>query len=188
MFDHVVPGGVIVFDDYGWWQYRAQKQLEDEFMRARGYDILELPTAPRPRDIGALKEPLERRARVAALAPSELVGLRRPGINAAACSVSRKYAEITLTATRFRRSWGKPGTQPITHAATVARCRPDAVGDAHGAIASHLTLRRGPSADRLICWRAFAKHQLCACDLAGGAQCAEERRCSVSRMVDPSAS
>jgi O-methyltransferase len=39
-----VPGGVIVFDDYGWWQYRTQKQAEDEFMRARGYDILELPT------------------------------------------------------------------------------------------------------------------------------------------------
>jgi O-methyltransferase len=44
LFDRVVPGGVIVFDDYGWWQYRTQKQAEDEFMRARGYDILELPT------------------------------------------------------------------------------------------------------------------------------------------------
>jgi O-methyltransferase len=44
LFDRVVPGGVIVFDDYGWWQYRAQKSAEDEFMRARGYEILELPT------------------------------------------------------------------------------------------------------------------------------------------------
>lgn len=44
LFDRVVPGGVIVFDDYGWWQYRLQKQSEDEFMRARGYEILELPT------------------------------------------------------------------------------------------------------------------------------------------------
>ena len=44
LFDRVVSGGVIVFDDYGWWQYRTQKPVEDEFMRARGYDILELPT------------------------------------------------------------------------------------------------------------------------------------------------
>lgn len=44
LFDRVVPGGVVVFDDYGWWQYRAQKQAEDAFMRARGHEILELPT------------------------------------------------------------------------------------------------------------------------------------------------
>lgn len=44
LFDRVVPGGVVVFDDYGWWPYRAQKQVVDAFMRTSGYDILELPT------------------------------------------------------------------------------------------------------------------------------------------------
>lgn len=44
LFDRVVPGGVIVFDDYGWYLYRKQKQAEDRFMSARGYAILELPT------------------------------------------------------------------------------------------------------------------------------------------------
>jgi O-methyltransferase len=44
LFDRVVPGGVIVFDDYGWWQYRHQKRAEDDFMKSRGYEILELPT------------------------------------------------------------------------------------------------------------------------------------------------
>lgn len=44
LFDKVVPGGVVVFDDYGWKLFEKQKQAEDEFMRARGYEILELPT------------------------------------------------------------------------------------------------------------------------------------------------
>jgi len=44
LFDRVSPGGVIVFDDYGWVGYRAQQQAEDVFMRARGHRILELPT------------------------------------------------------------------------------------------------------------------------------------------------
>jgi hypothetical protein len=44
LFDKVLPGGVIVFDDYGWKVFRKQKDAEDEFMRARGYHILELPT------------------------------------------------------------------------------------------------------------------------------------------------
>jgi O-methyltransferase len=44
LFDRVLPGGVIVFDDYGWKVFRRQKEAEDAFMRARRYDILELPT------------------------------------------------------------------------------------------------------------------------------------------------
>src|SRR5712691_8148737 len=44
LFDRVSPGGVIVFDDYGWLAYQAQQIAEDAFVRARGYRILELPT------------------------------------------------------------------------------------------------------------------------------------------------
>lgn len=44
LFDLVVPGGVIVFDDYGWKLFEKQKLAEDEFMKAYGYEILELPT------------------------------------------------------------------------------------------------------------------------------------------------
>ncbi|MEM1368140.1 MAG: TylF/MycF/NovP-related O-methyltransferase [Cyanobacteria bacterium P01_H01_bin.15] len=44
LFDKVTPGGLIVFDDYGWSGYRAQKEAEDVFMSQRGYNILELPT------------------------------------------------------------------------------------------------------------------------------------------------
>lgn len=44
LFDRVTPGGVIVFDDYGWKLFERQKSAEDAFMRERGYEILELPT------------------------------------------------------------------------------------------------------------------------------------------------
>lgn len=44
LWDRVVPGGLIVFDDYGWAAYSAQKQAEDAFMAERGHTILELPT------------------------------------------------------------------------------------------------------------------------------------------------
>ena len=44
LFDRISPGGVVVFDDYGWIGYRAQQKAEDNFVQARGHRILELPT------------------------------------------------------------------------------------------------------------------------------------------------
>jgi O-methyltransferase len=44
VFNKLVPGGMIVLDDYGWQWYRAQKDAEDKFFAERGYRVLELPT------------------------------------------------------------------------------------------------------------------------------------------------
>jgi len=44
LFDRVVAGGFILFDDYGWSGYRAQKEAEDVWLAARGHFVLELPT------------------------------------------------------------------------------------------------------------------------------------------------
>ena len=44
LYDRVSPGGLIIFDDYGWALYRQQKEMADGFMLARGHSILELPT------------------------------------------------------------------------------------------------------------------------------------------------
>lgn len=44
LFDRVVPGGIVIFDDYGWLEYVRQKRAEDAFMIEQGYSILELPT------------------------------------------------------------------------------------------------------------------------------------------------
>ncbi len=44
LFDRVVPGGTIVFDDYGWKVFHRQKDAEDAFFAERGYHIMELPT------------------------------------------------------------------------------------------------------------------------------------------------
>lgn len=44
LWDRLVPGGLIVFDDYGWASYGAQKSAEDAFMAERGHKIMELPT------------------------------------------------------------------------------------------------------------------------------------------------
>lgn len=44
LFDRMVPGAVMVLDDYGWLGYRKQKIAEDDWMAKRGYHILELPT------------------------------------------------------------------------------------------------------------------------------------------------
>ena len=44
LFDRVVSGGYIVFDDYGWKQFKKQRDAENQFMAERGHFILELPT------------------------------------------------------------------------------------------------------------------------------------------------
>lgn len=44
LFDKVVPGGMILFDDYGWTGYAAQRHAENAFMKDRGHHVLELPT------------------------------------------------------------------------------------------------------------------------------------------------
>ena len=44
LFDRVTTGGMIVFDDYGWSGYRAQKDSADAFMKSQGLSVLELPT------------------------------------------------------------------------------------------------------------------------------------------------
>lgn len=44
LFERVVSGGYIIFDDYGWVLARKQKDAIDRFMNPRGYSVLELPT------------------------------------------------------------------------------------------------------------------------------------------------
>jgi O-methyltransferase len=44
LFDRMVPGAVMVLDDYGWLGYREQKLAEDPWLAKRGYRVLELPT------------------------------------------------------------------------------------------------------------------------------------------------
>lgn len=44
LFDRVLPGGVIVLDDYGWLAYREQKIAIDAFLASYKIKVLELPT------------------------------------------------------------------------------------------------------------------------------------------------
>jgi len=44
LFDKVTPGGIIVFDDFGWMCNAGQMSAELSFMNERGHHILELPT------------------------------------------------------------------------------------------------------------------------------------------------
>uniref|UniRef100_UPI0035AE4440 class I SAM-dependent methyltransferase n=1 Tax=Hylemonella sp. TaxID=2066020 RepID=UPI0035AE4440 len=44
LWDRMVPGAMLVFDDYGWEAYRAQKLAEDAWLQARGFHVIELPT------------------------------------------------------------------------------------------------------------------------------------------------
>ena len=44
LFDKVTPGGMIVFDDFGWICNVNQTRSELAFMNERGHSIMELPT------------------------------------------------------------------------------------------------------------------------------------------------
>jgi O-methyltransferase len=45
LFDRIVPGGIIILDDYEWAMgYRRQKLAEDPWFEARGYRVFPLPT------------------------------------------------------------------------------------------------------------------------------------------------
>jgi hypothetical protein len=43
-WDKLVPGAPVLLDDYGWAQYRPQKEAMDAFAAAHGVEILTLPT------------------------------------------------------------------------------------------------------------------------------------------------
>ena len=44
LWDRVVPGAIVILDDYGWAGGLPQKRAEDAFFAERGYQVLELPT------------------------------------------------------------------------------------------------------------------------------------------------
>lgn len=44
LFNKVVKGGIIIFDDFGWMGYDKQTKAEIEWLGKKGYSILELPT------------------------------------------------------------------------------------------------------------------------------------------------
>ena len=44
IYNRIVKGGIIIFDDYGWANYKMQLQVEKEFLEKKGQKILELPT------------------------------------------------------------------------------------------------------------------------------------------------
>ena len=44
LFDRMVPGGILILDDYEWSLYRGQKLAEDAWFEARRYRVMPLPT------------------------------------------------------------------------------------------------------------------------------------------------
>lgn len=44
LYGRLAVGGMVIFDDYGWTGYQAQKRAADEFAAAHSLSILELPT------------------------------------------------------------------------------------------------------------------------------------------------
>ena len=43
----IVPGGLLILDDFGWWGYRAQKVAEGPLRAEYRLQVLELPTSQR---------------------------------------------------------------------------------------------------------------------------------------------
>jgi O-methyltransferase len=44
VYDRLVPGGIVVFDDYGWLEYEDQRRSIDDFLRDRPEVLIALPT------------------------------------------------------------------------------------------------------------------------------------------------
>ena len=44
LWDRIVPGGILVLDDYGWMAYSRQHFAEKRWLGERGHPILEMPT------------------------------------------------------------------------------------------------------------------------------------------------
>ena len=44
LFERLVPGGILILDDYEWSAYRPQKLAEDPWFEARRYRVMPLPT------------------------------------------------------------------------------------------------------------------------------------------------
>jgi hypothetical protein len=44
LYDRLTPGGIIVFDDFGWQTAHAQFRAESEWFRSRGLAVMPLPT------------------------------------------------------------------------------------------------------------------------------------------------
>ena len=44
LFDKIVPGGIVIFDDYEFLAYKSQKDAQDPWLAERGYKVFPLPT------------------------------------------------------------------------------------------------------------------------------------------------
>lgn len=44
LFPRLVPGSIVLLDDYGWQSYRAQRDAADRFFSVHGLEVAELPT------------------------------------------------------------------------------------------------------------------------------------------------
>jgi O-methyltransferase len=61
LWDRVVPGGVIILDDYGFSQHYLQKKAFDQFAHSKGIRVLSLPTGQ-----GLMFKPVTEKPRAAA--------------------------------------------------------------------------------------------------------------------------
>jgi hypothetical protein len=44
LFEKMVPGSIIVLDDFGWMYYENQNIYELDWFNKKGYSVLEIPT------------------------------------------------------------------------------------------------------------------------------------------------